>query len=106
MTSNERGAIPETPRYRWIVGAENVLATEEQLVQVLALGRRCVEAGYVTPPQWHGLVAAASKGPRTVAALREMLSTLFLYAAVRSPELGSVLREKSEQLADVLRVSM
>ena len=97
-------SVDASLRCQWIDGAERLPATEDQLRQVLALGGRCVEAQCLTQAQWHGLVASASKGPHTVAALRERLSTLFLHTAVRSPELGAALREKSERLADLLRV--
>ncbi len=98
-------SVDASMRCVWIHGAERLPATEDQLRQVLALGGRCVEAKCLTQAQWQGLVASASKGPQTVVALRELLSTLFLHTAVRSPDLGVELREKSEQLADLLRVS-
>jgi hypothetical protein len=94
------------PPVRWIVGAESVPATEEQIRQVLALGERCAEARALPLPRWQGLVGSACKGPQTVGALRDLLSTLFLLTSKHSPELAAELREKNEQLADLLRVSV
>jgi hypothetical protein len=96
---------PAMQRVRWIVGAESIPATEELIRQVLALGERCVEAGCLPFPRWQGLVGSPCTGPQTVAALRELLATLYLFAGRHFPALGDELREKSEQLADLLRVS-
>ena len=103
--STRRIVRTATLRSCWIEGAENVPATEEQIRQVLTLGKRCVEAQCLELPRWQGLVGSISKGPPTVSALRDVISTLFLYTAVHAPELGAELRDKSEQLADMLRVS-
>jgi hypothetical protein len=93
-------------RSRWLTGADSIAATEEQTHEVLDLGERCMAIGSLAPPLWQGLVGSACKGPQTVSLLRDLLSTLFLYYTARKfPELGAELVAKSEQLADLLRVS-
>jgi hypothetical protein len=92
-------------RSRWLTGADSIPATEEQTREVLDLGERCVAIGSLASPLWRGLVGSACKGPQTVSLLRDLLSTLYLYTAAKSPELGAELVAKNEQLADLLRVS-
>jgi hypothetical protein len=92
-------------RVRWIVEAESVPATQEQIRQVLALGERCVEVGCLPFPRWQGLVGSACTGPQTVAAMRELIATLYLFTGRHFPALGDELRAKSEELGALLRVS-
>ena len=94
-----------TTKFRWLDGAENVPATEEQIGDVLALGIRCVEAHGFTQAGWDRLIASALQYPPTVASLREILSALFLHTAFHAPELGNELARKNDALAEVLRLS-
>jgi len=101
----QRIETPAPMRSRWLAGAESILATAEQIGEVLALGERCVASGCLGQARWRGLVATACKDPQTVGTLRDLLATLFLHTAASFPALGDELRAKNEQLADLLRVS-
>ena len=92
-----------TQRVRWLARAEDVPATEGQILLVLAVGNRCAEAGCLTELRWRAHVASAAQGPQTVAALRDLLCALFLHAA-RSPALRVDIREKIEHLDEALRL--
>jgi len=65
----------------------DIPATEEQLLQVLALGRRCVQEGALDRDEWRGMRATESKGERTVKALEGLLATL------RGRELAQINRQ-------------
>lgn len=80
-----------------------VVVTEAQLRRVLALGGRCVTAGYLARPAWQGLLAAALKGPQTVIALRVLVSSLCGTVGDHSA-LADELRRADEDLRASLRV--